>query len=95
MAERAYGQYGRQLFLGESLDRDHITAVYHDGVLTLTVPLAESAKPHKIEVTHVGGVPRPSRQPPSPSEPGPGGTAPEAVTARPHTRPSPVPVPRL
>jgi len=56
MAERGYGQFGRQLFLGESLDRDHITAIYHDGVLTVTIPLAAQAKPHKIEVTHVGSV---------------------------------------
>ena len=56
MAERGHGQFGRQLFLGESLDRDHITAVYLDGVLTLTIPVAEQAKPRKIEVTHVGSV---------------------------------------
>ena len=51
-----YGQFGRQLFLGESLDRDHISTIYHDGVLTVTIPLAAQAKPHKIEVTHVGCV---------------------------------------
>ncbi len=33
-----------------------ITAIYHDGVLTLTIPVAEQAKPHKIELTHVGSV---------------------------------------
>ncbi len=54
--ERAYGQFGRQLFLGKSLDLDHIGAIYHDGVLTVTIPVAEQAKPHKIEVTHVGSV---------------------------------------
>ena len=54
--ERAYGQFGRQLFLGKSLDLDHITAIYHDGVLTVTIPVAEQAKPHKVEVTHVGSV---------------------------------------
>jgi HSP20 family protein len=54
--ERGHGQFGRQLFLGESLDRGHITAIYHDGVLTVTIPVAEQAKPHKIEVTHVGSV---------------------------------------
>jgi HSP20 family protein len=54
--ERAHGEFGRQLFLGESLDRDHIGAIYHDGVLTISVPVAEQAKPHKIEVTHVGSV---------------------------------------
>ncbi len=56
VGERGYGQFSRQLFLGESLDRDHITAIYHDGVLTLTIPVAEQAKPHKIEITHVGSV---------------------------------------
>ena len=54
--ERAYGQFGRQLFLGKSLDLDHITAIYHDGVLTVSIPVAEQAKPHKVEVTHVGSV---------------------------------------
>ena len=56
IAERGHGEFGRQLFLGESLDRDRITAVYHDGVLTVTIPVAEQAKPRKIEVTHVGSV---------------------------------------
>jgi HSP20 family protein len=56
VAERRHGQVGRQLFLGESLARDHIGAIYHDGVLTITIPVAEQAKPHKIEVTHVGSV---------------------------------------
>ena len=56
VAERGHGDFRRQLFLGESLDRDHIAAIYHDGVLTITIPVAEQAKPHKIEVTHVGSV---------------------------------------
>jgi HSP20 family protein len=56
VAERAYGQFSRQLFLGESLDRDHITAIYHDGVLTITIPVAEQAKPKTVEVIHVGSV---------------------------------------
>jgi HSP20 family protein len=56
VGERGYGQFSRQMFLGESLDRDHVTAIYHDGVLTLTIPVAEQAKPHKIEITHVGSV---------------------------------------
>jgi HSP20 family protein len=56
IAERGHGQFGRQLFLGQGLDRDHITAVYHDGVLTLTVPVAQQAKAYSIEVTHVGSV---------------------------------------
>jgi HSP20 family protein len=56
MAERGHGQFGRQLFLGESLDRDHISAIYHDGVLTITIPVVEQAKPRKVEITHVGSV---------------------------------------
>ena len=56
VAERAHGQFSRQLFLGESLDRDNISALYHDGVLTITIPVAEQAKPHKVEITHVGSV---------------------------------------
>lgn len=56
IAERAHGQFGRRLFLAQGLDRDHVSAVYHDGVLTVTIPVAEQAKPHKIEVTHVGSV---------------------------------------
>ncbi len=55
VTERAQGQFSRQLFLGESLDHDHVTAAYDDGVLTVTVPVAEQAKPRKVEVTHAGG----------------------------------------
>jgi HSP20 family protein len=56
VAERGQGDFSRQLFLGESLDRDNITAIYHDGVLTITIPVAEQAKPKKVEVTHIGSV---------------------------------------
>jgi HSP20 family protein len=51
VSERPQGAFSRQLFLGESLDADHITARYDQGVLTLTVPVAERAKPRKVEVT--------------------------------------------
>ncbi len=54
--ERAQGEFKRQLLLGESLDRDHIAATYEDGVLTITIPVAEQAKPHKVEITHAAGV---------------------------------------
>ncbi len=54
MAERGHGQFSRRLFLGEGLDRDHITAIYHEGALTITIPVAEQAKPRKVEITHVG-----------------------------------------
>jgi len=56
MTERAQGEFSRQLFLGESLDRDQIAATYDDGVLTLTIPVAEQAKPRKVEITHGTGA---------------------------------------
>jgi HSP20 family protein len=56
IAERPHGEFSRQLFLGESLDRDRITANYENGVLTLTIPIAEEAKPRKVEITHAAGV---------------------------------------
>ena len=48
--ERATGTYVRQLSLGRGLALDDITASYADGVLTLTIPVAEEAKPRRIEV---------------------------------------------
>ena len=56
IAERAQGEFSRQLFLGEGLDRDHISAAYENGVLTLTIPVAEEAKPRKVEITHTADV---------------------------------------
>ncbi|GAB3454170.1 Hsp20/alpha crystallin family protein [Streptomonospora sediminis] len=50
-AERPTGTFTRQLFLGEALDSDNISANYADGVLTLRVPVAEQAKPRKIMVS--------------------------------------------
>ena len=51
VSERPSGTYSRQLVLGDGLAVDEIKADYHDGVLTLTIPIAEQAKPRKIEVT--------------------------------------------
>ena len=50
--ERAVGTYARQLTVGRGLALDQITATYTDGVLTLSIPVAEEAKPRKIAVTH-------------------------------------------
>ncbi|ORV18270.1 heat-shock protein Hsp18 [Mycobacterium celatum] len=49
-AERPYGVFSRQLFLGDQLDTDAISADYTDGVLRLAVPVAEQAKPRKIAI---------------------------------------------
>ena len=48
--ERSYGSYARQLTLGTGLDLSGIAADYSDGVLTITIPVAEEAKPRKIKV---------------------------------------------
>ncbi|WP_280241426.1 Hsp20/alpha crystallin family protein [Nocardia abscessus] len=53
-AERARGVFSRRLFLGENLDTDQIRADYRDGVLRLIVPVAEKAKPRKIEIARHG-----------------------------------------
>jgi HSP20 family protein len=51
IAERPYGSYTRQLVLGRSLDTDRLEAQYHDGVLTVSIPVAEKARARKITVT--------------------------------------------
>ena len=56
-AERPRGIFSRQLVLGDNLDLEHIEAVYDGGVLRLLVPIAERAKPRKIEVTTSGEQP--------------------------------------
>ena len=50
--ERPTGTYARQLTVGNGLALDRITATYSDGVLALTIPVAEEAKPRRIEVSH-------------------------------------------
>ena len=50
IAERAYGIYVRQVFLGTNLDTEHIEAQYQAGVLTLSIPIAPHAKPRRIQV---------------------------------------------
>jgi len=54
-SERPTGLFSRQLVLGDNLDLDRLEAAYDAGVLRLTVPVAEKAKPRKIEVTHSSG----------------------------------------
>ena len=54
ISERPQGAFSRQLFLGEGLDPDGIAASYEHGVLTVTVPVAEKAKPRKVEISNSG-----------------------------------------
>jgi HSP20 family protein len=51
VAERPYGTFTRQVFLGETLDAEHISADYTAGVLTLAIPVREAAKPRKVSIT--------------------------------------------
>jgi HSP20 family protein len=39
------------VFLGNNLDTDNIRAEYEAGVLTLVIPVAERAKPRRIEIS--------------------------------------------
>ncbi|MEU1007876.1 Hsp20/alpha crystallin family protein [Streptomyces sp. NPDC088810] len=54
VAERPTGTFTRQLFLGETLDTERIDASYDAGVLTLRIPVAEQAKPRRIQITGGG-----------------------------------------
>jgi len=56
-SERTRGAFSRQLVLGDNLDLDRIEAAYDAGVLRLVVPVAERAKPRKIEVATGGREP--------------------------------------
>ncbi|HEX3295236.1 MAG TPA: HSP20 family small heat-shock protein [Nocardioides sp.] len=49
-SERPRGVFSRQLVLGDNLDLDQIEAHYDAGVLSLSIPVAERAKPRKIQV---------------------------------------------
>ena len=48
--ERTHGSWTRQVLLGETLDPDRLEASYDHGVLSVRVPVAEQAKPRKVEV---------------------------------------------
>ncbi len=49
-SERPRGRFSRQLVLGDNLDLERIEADYEGGVVRLTVPVAEKAKPRKIQL---------------------------------------------
>ncbi|QFZ20040.1 Hsp20/alpha crystallin family protein [Saccharothrix syringae] len=58
VSERPLGVFSRQLFLGDTLDLDHIQADYDSGVLTLRIPIAEKAKPRKITIGTADNAPK-------------------------------------
>jgi len=51
LVERSYGKFSRLLDLGASVDAAKVAAVFKDGVLTVTVPKTEAAKPKKIDIS--------------------------------------------
>jgi len=53
-AERPRGVFSRQLVLGDNLDTEQVKAEYDAGVLRLTIPVSEQAKPRKIQVASNG-----------------------------------------
>ncbi|MBE1604717.1 Hsp20/alpha crystallin family protein [Actinopolymorpha pittospori] len=54
-AERPQGTFTRQLFLGETLDTDKLEADYDSGVLSIRIPVAEQAKPRRVQISGSGG----------------------------------------
>jgi HSP20 family protein len=54
LSERSTGSYMRQLTLGDGVDTDRIEAGYETGVLRVVVPVAEKARPRRIQVTAGG-----------------------------------------
>ena len=57
-AERVHGKFQRQILLGEGLDAEGLKASYEHGVLTVTIPVAEKAKPRKINVDVTSSDPK-------------------------------------
>ncbi len=49
--ERRTGSMHRQLYLSENLDPDGLRASYSEGVLTVTLPVAEAVKPRKVAIS--------------------------------------------
>jgi HSP20 family protein len=63
--ERPTGRFTRRLHLGDGLDLEHVDAEYEQGVLRVSIPLREQAKPRRVEVRIAPNVLEPSE----PSEP--------------------------
>jgi HSP20 family protein len=57
--ERPQGTFTRQLFLGDTLDTSTVQASYDRGVLTVTIPIAETAQPRKVAIAGSVRTPEP------------------------------------
>ncbi len=49
-SERRYGTFRREIPLPAGVDADKVEATYRDGILTVTLPKSEEAKPRRIEI---------------------------------------------
>lgn len=49
--ERYFGSFRRSISLPARVDTNKVNATYRDGILTVTMPKAEEAKPKRIDVT--------------------------------------------
>ncbi len=50
MVERGYGKFTRSITLPRPVDANTVEALYENGVLTLTLPVAPEAQPKRIEI---------------------------------------------
>ena len=57
--ERPQGSFTRQLYLGDNLAVDQLNASYDMGVLTITIPVAEQAKPRRVQIAAESRQPEP------------------------------------
>lgn len=51
LRERPSGSHRREVRLGEHLDAGAVEANFANGVLTVTIPMREEAKPHKVAIS--------------------------------------------
>ncbi|MHB8191209.1 MAG: Hsp20/alpha crystallin family protein [Ferrimicrobium sp.] len=56
LGERFQGAFSRSIYLGSELDASRVKALYHDGVLEVTIPIADTAKARKVVVDRVGST---------------------------------------
>jgi HSP20 family protein len=64
VSERPQGTFTRRFSLGENLDGERTEARYDNGVLSLTVPVAEQSKPRKVEVVTASQAPQTNAEQP-------------------------------
>ena len=50
-SERVTGRFSRTFRIGRDVDVERIDATFRDGILTVTLPKAETARARKIDVT--------------------------------------------